>query len=91
MEAFEETGDDDDPNDKVTEIQLMKDYASFFAADDQNDSDIKRAHRKSFVQKCNMMKVCSWMDDFSDTANKEISDEESDSSYWGPDTDDDRK
>jgi hypothetical protein len=52
MEPLEETGDDDDPNDKVTEIQLMKDYASFFDADDQNDSDIKRAHRKSFVQKC---------------------------------------
>jgi hypothetical protein len=38
----------------------------------------------------NMMKVCNWMDDFSDTDNKEISDEESDSSYWGPDADDDR-
>jgi hypothetical protein len=38
----------------------------------------------------NMMKVCNWMDDFSDTDNKEISDEESDSSYWGPDPDDDK-
>jgi hypothetical protein len=36
-----------------------------------------------------LMKVCSWMDDVSDTANKGISDEESDSSYWGPHTDDD--
>jgi hypothetical protein len=43
MDAFEEIGDEDDPHDKVTEIQIMKDYASFF---DVSSIDLLEYNRK---------------------------------------------
>jgi hypothetical protein len=33
--------------------QQIQDYAAFFLGDEDNDTNVKRDHRKAFVKKCN--------------------------------------